>query len=176
MSARAVALALALFAAGCGAERAPLALAPAVDLPRFMGDWYVIAAIPTPLERNVHNAVESYRLAPDGSIETTFRYREGGFDGPAKELRPRGFVRDRASNAVWEMQFLWPLRADYRIAYLSPDYRTTVIARERRDYVWIMAREPQIAEDEYRELVAFVAAQGYDSRRLQRLPQRWGRT
>ena len=36
-------------------------------------------------------------------------------------MRPRGFVVDRASNAVWGMQFVWPIKADYRIAYLSED-------------------------------------------------------
>ena len=50
-----------------------------VDLPRFMGDWYVIANIPTRLERGAHNAVESYRLDDDGSIATTFTFRADGF-------------------------------------------------------------------------------------------------
>ena len=45
-------------------------------------------------------------------------------------MHPRGFVVDRASNAVWGMQFVWPIKADYRIAYLSEDYGQTVIARE----------------------------------------------
>ncbi|MCU0934385.1 MAG: lipocalin family protein, partial [Thiobacillaceae bacterium] len=53
----------ALFLAGCqSAPRPPIALAGPVDLPRFMGDWYVIANIPTFLEKGAHNAVESYRL------------------------------------------------------------------------------------------------------------------
>ena len=34
-----------------------------VDLAAFMGDWYVIASIPTFIEKGAHNAVESYRLA-----------------------------------------------------------------------------------------------------------------
>jgi lipocalin len=31
-----------------------------VDIQRFMGDWYVIANIPTWIEKGAHNAVESY--------------------------------------------------------------------------------------------------------------------
>ncbi len=60
-----------------------------------MGDWYVIASIPTFIERGAHNAVESYRLAADGTIETTFTFRAGGFDGEPKRYTPRGFVVDR---------------------------------------------------------------------------------
>jgi len=164
----------ALFLAGCqSAPRPPIALAGPVDLPRFMGDWYVIANIPTFLEKGAHNAVESYRLEPDGSIATTFTFRAGAFDGPEKRYTPRGFVREGQGNAVWGMQFLWPIQADFRIVYLTPDYGQTVIGREARDYVWIMARTPAIAEADYQSILAFLAGQGYDVTRIQRVPQRW---
>ncbi|KAF0103633.1 MAG: outer membrane lipoprotein Blc [bacterium] len=164
----------ALFLAGCqSAPRPPIALAGPVDLPRFMGDWYVIANIPTFLEKGAHNAVESYRLEPDGSIATTFTFRAGAFDGPEKRYTPRGFVREGQGNAVWGMQFLWPIQADFRIVYLTPDYGQTVIGREARDYVWIMARTPAIPEADYQSILAFLAGQGYDVTRIQRVPQRW---
>lgn len=144
-----------------------------VDLDRFMGDWYVIANIPTFLEEGAHNAVESYRLDQDGSIATTFTFRQDAFDGPEKVMRPRGFVRDRESNAVWGMQFVWPIKAEYLIAYVDPEYTETIIARSALDYVWIMAREPEISEADYARLAQRVADLGYDVSKLQRVPQRW---
>jgi apolipoprotein D and lipocalin family protein len=144
-----------------------------VDLERFMGDWYVIASIPTYIEQDAWNAVESYRLDQDGSIATTFTFRKGGFDGPEKRYTPRGYVVDRASNAVWGMQFVWPIKADYRIVYLSDDYGQTVVAREDRDYVWIMARTPELDAADYSRLTAFVTSLGYDATQLRRVPQRW---
>ena len=73
---------LLLVSAGCSSvSHPPIALVPKVDLPRFMGDWFVIANIPTAIEKGAHNAVESYRLAEDGSIPTTFTFRADGFDG-----------------------------------------------------------------------------------------------
>ena len=173
MNARIV-LAAAFLLSGCqSAPMPPLALAPKVDLGRFMGDWYVIASIPTYIERDAYNAVESYRLAPDGTIETTFTFKEGGFDGEPRRYTPRGFVLDHESNAVWGMRFVWPVKADYRIAYLSADYGQTVIARVARDYVWIMARTPSIPDADYERLLQFVAAQGYDVSLLRKVPQRW---
>ena len=164
----------ALVLAGCSSVPRPaVPLAENVDIERFMGDWYVIASIPTYIERDAWNAVESYRLDDDGSIATTFTFRKGGFDGPEKRYTPRGFVFDRDSNAVWGMQFVWPVKADYRIAYLSDDYGQTVIAREARDYVWIMARSPTISEADYARLTAFVASMGYDTAQLRKVPQRW---
>lgn len=163
----------ALLAGGCkDAAHPPLALAQDVDLRRFMGDWYVIANIPTLLERGAHAAVESYRIADDGSVATTFTFRKDGFDGEEKRYTPRGFVREGSGNAIWGMQFIWPVKADYRIAWLDPGYTVTVIGREARDYVWIMARSPSIPESQYRELVRFLAGEGYDVSKLRKVPQR----
>ena len=159
---------------GCSssAARPALPTVPMVDLPRFMGDWYVIANIPTWPEKNAYNAVESYALNPDGTIAVTFTFREGAFDGPQKQYHPKGFVRD-ATNAVWGMQFVWPIKAEYLISFLDAGYTRTVIARTSRDYVWIMARTPTIPEDEYAGLVRQIGEWGYDVQQLRRVPQRW---
>ena len=139
-----------------------------VDLGRFMGPWYVIASIPTFLEKNAYDAVESYELNPDGTIAT---FRKGGFDGPAKTMKPHGFVLDKTSNARWGMQFLWPIKAQYLIAYLDEAYTETIIARDRRDYVWIMARAPSLSPADYERLRARVGEMGYDTSKLRLVPQ-----
>jgi apolipoprotein D and lipocalin family protein len=157
----------------CRSPQPPLATEPKVDLPRFMGDWYVIENIPTSLERGAHNAVESYRLDTDGTIATTFTFRDGGFAGKVKRYCPRGFVRDDPSKAIWGMQFIWPIKADYRIVHVSADYQRTIVGRQKRDHVWIMARTPQIAAAELQELRARVAREGYDLSRLLPVPQQW---
>lgn len=159
--------------AGCQSHQPPpINLVDKVDLPRFMGDWYVIANIPTFVEKGAHNAVESYRLDPDGTIATTFTFRADGFDGPVKTYHPRGYVVEKSSNSVWGMQFIWPFKGDFRIVYLTPDYGQTVIGRQNRDYVWIMARTPSIPEADYQKILGLLAEQGYDTRLIQRVPQR----
>jgi len=154
---------------GCQAAK-PIYTVPKVDLQRFMGDWYVIAAIPTFIEKESYNAVESYRLDTDGTILTTFRFNKGSLDGPLKEYTPRAFVKDTDSNAVWGMQFIWPIKAEYRIIYLTDDYSQTVIGRSKRDYVWIMARTPAIPEAEYQRIIDFIENQGYQLDDLRKVP------
>ena len=158
---------------GCATRPPGMPTVEHVDLPRFMGDWYVIANIPTAIEKGAHNAVESYRLDDDGTIATTFTFRDGSFDGPEKAYHPRGFIRDRESNAVWGMQFVWPIKAEYLVVYLDEDYSKTVIGRSKRDYVWIMAREPRMADAEYREIIGYLSELGYDVSRIEKVPQRW---
>ena len=167
------AVALLALLSACQTMHEPLPTVNKVDLQKFMGDWYVIASIPTFIEQDAYNAVESYRLTEDGTVETTFTFEAGVFGGKKKTYRPTGYIRDTQSNAVWGMQFIWPIKADYRIAYLDTDYSRTIIARNKRDYVWIMARQPQIPDSEYNELVGLVKDMGYDISQLRRVPQRW---
>jgi len=162
-----------LLVGGCGTQLPDLQTVDYVDLERFMGDWYVIANIPTFIEKGAHNAVETYEMNEDGTIATTFVFRDGSFDGKRKEHNPTGFVRDTDSNAVWGMQFIWPIKADYRIVYLAPDYSQVVIGRNKRDFVWIMARTPEIPDEDYRKLVELVGSMGYDVSKIEKVPQQW---
>ena len=144
-----------------------------VELERFMGDWYVIANIPTPFEKDVYNAVESYELDEDGNVPTTFTFRDGGFDGKEKTYNPKGFPQAEENYAVWGMQFIWPFKADYRIVHLEDDYSVTIIGRNKRDYVWLMARTPEIPDETYDRLVRKIEAMGYDLADLRKVPQQW---
>lgn len=152
---------------------APIRIATDVDLERFMGDWYVIANIPTWIERDAHNAVESYRLSQDGTVATTFSFRQGSFEGELKTYHPTGYILDRETNAVWGMQFLWPIKADYRIVFVDESYNQTVIGRTARDYVWFMARTPEIPDSDYQRFLTLIAQEGYDVSKVRKVPQRW---
>jgi apolipoprotein D and lipocalin family protein len=158
---------------GCASNEPPLETVDYVDLDRFMGDWYVIASIPTFLEKGAYNAVESYKRNSDGTIATTFVFRKDGFEGKRKEYNPKAWVRDTQSNAIWGMQFVWPIKADYRIVYLTEDYSQTVIARNKRDYVWVMARSPEIDDVDYAEISSMIESMGYDISELSKVPQKW---
>lgn len=151
----------------------PLKPVDYVDLDRFMGPWYVIASTPTFIDKESYNAIEKYELNDDGTIQTTFTFLKGGFDGPLKTYRPKGFVKPDGSNAVWGMQFVWPIKADYQIVYLDESYTRVIVAREKRDLVWLMAREPSIPDSEYRALIDRIVALGYDEGSLRLTPQRW---
>ncbi len=74
------------------------------------------------------------------------------------------------------MQFIWPIKAEYRVIYLNEDYSQTIIGRSSRDYVWIMARTPHISNEDYQALIDFVAEQGYDVNAVQKVPQQWPAT
>lgn len=152
-------------------ELPPITPVAHVNLPRFMGDWYVIATIPTRFEKNAYNALEVYTLRPDGNVATSFHFRNGSFDGERKEIHSTGFVRPGTGNAVWGVQVFWPLKAQYIVAWLKDDYSQVIVARDARDYMWLMARTPTIAQADYDALLARVRALGYSMDKIRKVPQ-----
>ena len=107
------------------------------------------------------------------AVELLERLEKDGFDGELKEFNPRGFVKDDPSNALWGMRFVWPIKADYRIVYLDQNYSQTIIGRQKRDFIWIMARTPEISDEDYQQLIRSAEELGYDATKIERVPQSW---
>ncbi|WP_027485575.1 lipocalin family protein [Rhodanobacter sp. OR87] len=166
-----LACAVLLNASACASELPPITPVAHVDLPRFMGNWYVIASIPTRFEKNAYDALEVYTLKPDGDVATSFHFREGSFDGEKKDIHSTGIVKPGSGNAVWGVQVFWPLKAQYIVAWLKDDYSQVIVARDARDYTWVMARTPTIPQADYDALLARVQALGYPMNKVRKVPQ-----
>ena len=170
-------LIMSFFALACnGAEdkaMEPMETVPFVDIKRFMGDWFVIANIPTFIEKDATNAIESYKLNEKGEIETTFTFYQNSPNGLKKEYRPKGFIYNSKTNAEWRMQFFWPFKMPFLIIDLAEDYSHTVIGYPNRNYVWIMARKPELSEKTYQSILKNLEYVGYDISRIYKVPQDW---
>lgn len=142
-----------------------------IDLNRFMGDWYVIAHIPPSQTENAYNSIETYNLKEPDVIETTYTYRDGSFNGTQEIMRPTGYVVADSGDAVWAMEFIWPIKLEYVIAYVDDDYQTTIVGRSKRDYMWLMSRKPIMPDAEYDKMMTKIAALGYDLNNVRKVPQ-----
>ena len=162
-----------LLSACQGMPDKPIPTVAKVDLQRFMGDWYVIANIPTFIETGAYNAVETYALLDATTIKTTFKFNQDNFNGPLKVYNPTGYVVDTKTNAHWDMQFLWPFKSEYRIVFLDENYQHTIIGRSKRDYLWIMSRSPDMSQAIYQQLVKRAVQLGYDEKKIKPVPQKW---
>lgn len=147
-----------------------------VDLQRYMGRWYVIAMIPTSAERGAHDAVETYRRNPDGTVCTWYRLRLGGFNAPVKLIHSTASVVLGTGNAQWSVHLYWLLRVQYLVGWLKPDYSQVMVVRDKRDYFWYMARTPEVSEVDYAAMLARAKSMGYDISKIVKVPQRWPET
>ena len=68
------------------------------------------------------------------------------------------------------MQFIWPIKSQYKITYLDNDYKTTVISRDALDYVWVMARSKVIDKPELDKVMSHIKALGYNMDLIRMIP------
>ena len=144
-----------------------------VDLKRFMGDWFVIANIPTFIEKNATNAVESYSMGDNGEVKTNFTFFQNYPHGKKKVYKPTGYIHNTDTNAEWRMQFLWPFKMPFLIIDLDEEYSYTAIGVPSRKHVWIMARESILPDEEYNKIIHKLGLIGYDISKIQKVIQKW---
>jgi len=169
----AVLAAVACLSFGCAAVKEPLRTVPHVDLPRYMGDWYVIANIPYFAEKNCFDSVESYALRPDGDIDNWFTCRKKSFDAPMqRKATALATVEDKTSNAVWRVKFFKVISVKYLILDLDPNYQWVAVGHPSRRYGWIMARTKTLPEATYQGILSRLGEQGYDTGKFEKVPQR----
>jgi apolipoprotein D and lipocalin family protein len=143
-----------------------------VDLPRYMGDWYVIANIPYFAEKDCFDSIESYALRDDGKISNWFRCRKGSFEAPMKQKATAVVtVDDTTTNATWSVKFFHLISVKYLVLDLDPNYQWVVVGHPSRRYGWIMARKPTMDDALYQRLLADAAKHGYDPAKFAKVPQ-----
>ena len=155
-------------------KQAPLRTVDHVDLPRFMGNWYVIGTIPWIVEKNNVGTMDIYKMRPDGRIDITYAFHKTVLSAKRQEMHAIGTVLDTKTNARWGVQFIWPFKAPYLVIDLAADYSTTTIGYPSRDLIWIMARTPTLSESAYQALLQKAVIQGYDINRIVKVPQETG--
>jgi apolipoprotein D and lipocalin family protein len=147
-----------------------------VDLKRYMGKWYEIAAIPMFFERRcVGNTLADYGLLPNGLVEVVNSCKIN--TGRRISSVGRAKVIDRQTHAKLKVTFLnllgWRFLAggDYWILALDPDYRYAVVGHPTRRYGWILSRTPSLPQATLAAISAQLARQGYDPCLFMTTPQ-----
>jgi apolipoprotein D and lipocalin family protein len=153
-----------------GARERPLEAAPSVDLPRFMGTWYVIAHVPYYFENGKVATRDEYRLRPDGRIDNDFVFKKR-FGEADKRWRGISTVVPDSGGARWKVQFVWPFSTELVVVHVDDDYQGAVLATPNRKLAWVFGREPTMDAVRYDALVAKLVERGVDASTLQLVPQ-----
>jgi len=158
---------------GAGAEQPPLPTVPSVDLDRYAGAWHEIARYPNRFERMcVRDVRANYTRNADGTIAVVNRCRkedgtETRADGLARVVAPAKLEVRFAPAWLGFLPFVW---GDYWVIDLAPDYSYSVVGAPGRDYLWILARNPQLDDATMAAIMARLPALGFDPARLVKSP------
>lgn len=148
----------------------PLQTVP-IDLPRYMGRWYIIANLPYFAERGYVGSYAQWSLRADGKIDDSYAGRKKRFDAPLTEDHFVDKVVPGSGNAEWRVRLFWPIYVTQLTVYVDPDYRYTILGYPGKRLGWIFARSPDIGNEVYQSLLARMDAMGYDTSRVRRVVQ-----
>jgi apolipoprotein D and lipocalin family protein len=145
------------------AQDRPLETVQYVELDKYLGKWYEIAAFPQSFEKGCSHTYAEYSLNNDGSIRVTNTCIK---DGKVKVANGKATVTDKKTNAKLAVQFFWPFKGKYWIIGLGHDYSYAVVGHPNRKYLWILSRKPVMDSQTYNHLVVLATNKGFDVRKL----------
>lgn len=160
-----------------GQAQPPVRTVDAVDLDRYLGDWFEIARYPNRFQdKCVGDVRASYAKRPDGRLDVINRCRvaDGSLidaRGVARVVDARTRARLKVRFAPGWLSFLPFVWGDYWILGLADDYSWAVVGSPDRDYLWILARTPALDERTYAAALDVARANGFDTGRLVRTSQ-----
>ena len=160
---RALGLGLSMIALGA-CNRAPLDTAPNVDLNQFQGQWYEIAHLPRPTQKDCQNTMATYSVQSDGQVAFVHEctLSDGTYHGATALAR----VSDARDPSKMQVDFggVW---GDYWILEVAPDYRYAVVGHPSRDYLWILSRSASIDPNDLKAVVDHAQAKDFDTSKLE---------
>ena len=162
MQIRIMIVALAAVVAGCVSgpkvDNTPVA---ALDLNRYLGEWYEIARFDHSFERGVEQAKANYTLNEDGTIKVV---NSGIKDGKPKTAIGKGKRTD--TPALLRVSFFGPFYADYRVMMIDEGYTYALVGSGSADYLWMLSRTRDLPDSTKSELLSEAKRRGYDTDKL----------
>jgi apolipoprotein D and lipocalin family protein len=145
-------LALAV-SAGCTGKPEGVEPVRPFDVRRYTGEWFEIMRLDHSFERGLTNVTATYTPRDDGSLGV----RNRGFDRKAcrwKEANGRAVFQGARDTASLSVTFFWPFAGGYHVVALDQrDYGWALVSGPSRNYLWILARRPDLPADVRSRLV-----------------------
>lgn len=144
---------------------------PYVDLNKYAGKWYEIAAIPQSFQKGCHCITADYTLSDKGFVIVENRCNRDSLNGKQTYIKGKAFVTANSGNAKLKVQFFWPFKGKYWIIDLADDYSYAVVGHPNRKYLWIISRTSKMNESTYQGILSRLVINQFDISKLMITPQ-----
>jgi len=153
---------IAILLAGCGnAQKVDNTPVAALDLQRYLGDWYEIARFDHSFERGLEFCKANYAMKENGKIAVT---NTGIKEGKPKTSNGKAKTTD--TPALLRVSFFGPFYSDYRVMLLDTDCQWALIGSGSSKYLWILSRTPELPKETIDTILAEARRRGYDTSKL----------
>ena len=136
------------------------------ELERYLGKWYEIARMDHSFERGLSRVTAEYSMREDGGVQVLNKgYSEAEDDWKDAEGKAY-FVGDSATGHL-KVSFFGPFYASYVVAMLDQqNYQYAFITGPDTDYLWLLARTPDVDETIRQSFVEFSQEKGFATEEL----------
>lgn len=163
----------ALFAGGSAASAQPLfePLQPIaqLDVQRYAGDWWQIAAVPQPFNLNcAKDTRANYQVLDPSNVRVQNNCTR--WDGGANEIIGNARVNDPVTQAQLHVSFPGVPTQDnpegptnYIVTYIADDYSWALVGDPFRTSGFVLSRSPQVSADQWKQIRSVVESRGYNA-------------
>jgi apolipoprotein D and lipocalin family protein len=131
------------------------------DIERYLGTWYEIARLDHSFERGLSQVTATYSLREDGGVHVVNRGRSDDTGEWDEAIGKAYFVGARDIGQL-KVSFFGPFYGGYNVIDLDKiDYQYSLVAGPNRDYLWILARTPQLESSTVETLIDRARALGF---------------
>lgn len=136
------------------------------DVNRYTGKWYEIARLDNWFEQGLEKITAEYALRPDGGVDVI----NSGYNPKNREresaVGKAYFIGDPNVGSL-KVSFFGPFYGGYHIIALDKvNYNYALIAGSDRDYLWILARQPNLQIAVLQDLKNQAQALGFKTDKL----------
>ena len=142
-------------------------------LESYLGRWYEIARLDHSFERGLHQVTADYSVRDDGGIRVINSGRSAQ-TGERSEAEGRAYFVENEDVGYLKVSFFGPFFGSYIIFDLDADYQYAFVAGNSTDYLWLLARTPQVSDQVVARFLSRAEALGFDTQQLiyvQQLPE-----
>lgn len=136
------------------------------DVNRYLGRWYEIARLDHSFERGLQKVTAEYSLREDGGVKVVNK----GFNQETKvwkEAVGKAYFLGDPSIGRLKVSFFGPFYGSYNIVGLDKEnYSYSLVCGPDRSYLWILAREPVLAESIKTKLMEKAKVLGFKTEQL----------
>ena len=131
------------------------------ELDRYLGKWYEIARLDHSFERGLSKVTAEYSMREDGGVKVINR----GFNAEKKEwdeAEGKAYFVGEPTVGQLKVSFFGPFYGGYTIIALDKEnYQYALVAGPGLNYLWILARKPNLEQSLIIELVKKAKSLGF---------------
>jgi len=135
------------------------------EINRYLGKWYEIARLDHSFERGLEAVSAEYSLRDDGGIRVINSGRNTDTQAN-QEAEGRAYFFDEPNLGYLKVSFFGPFFGSYVIFELDENYQYAFIAGNTANYLWLLARTPEVSEELVDQFISRATQLGFDTSQL----------